>query len=385
VGRGRRAAPADLTGETIAYRAANGGAQGRHGHRAEPDQLAARDLTADPGMPREDFGPRPGYDTPGPGYDPAGPGQAEGLPRRGRDAARRGRGFGPRRGRRDYGPPGDQGDYPGGRGPGAAPAAGAGTGSPGDTQAEREARERFSLPIRRGLGGTGRFGRGGRGSPQTAPGQGERPEPALPPRRDARGGGPGAAGDHDSGAYPAGSYDRDGSRVSQDTGGYPSSSHASGGYPSGSYRDGQPSGDSESGNYDIGNYEGGSHRRASQDSGGYPGGRDSGGYPVGGYDRGGREPSGYPGGGRTDPGPAPGRDRGRGRRPSHARATRPGTPRTRGAGPGEQAHGGQADDDAALSPLPPLPPRAPRRGQWDEPDPRGRDRTAHDDQGDADW
>jgi len=47
--------------------------------------------------------------------------------------------------------------------------------------------------------------------------------------------------------------------------------------------------------------------------------------------------------------------------------------------------GGQADDDAALSPLPPLPPRTPRRGQWDEPDPHSRDSAAHDDQGDADW
>ena len=50
-----------------------------------------------------------------------------------------------------------------------------------------------------------------------------------------------------------------------------------------------------------------------------------------------------------------------------------------------QPNGGQADDDAVLSPLPPLPPRAPRRSQRDEPDPRGRDRAAHDDQGDADW
>ena len=118
----------------------------------------------------------PGYDAPGPGYDPAGPGDDAGLPRRGQDSAPRGRGFGPRRARRDYGPPGGQGDYPGGRW--------AGTGFDDDLQAEREARERFSLPTRRGLGGTGRFGRGGRGS-QAAPGRGERPEPAPPPPRGA--------------------------------------------------------------------------------------------------------------------------------------------------------------------------------------------------------
>jgi GT2 family glycosyltransferase len=372
-GRGRRAAAADLTGETIAYRAPNGGARGRHSHRAETDPLAGPGPATDPGRPREDFGPAPAgpdYDTPGPGYDPAGPGDDAGLPRRGRDPAPRGRGFGPRRARRDYGPPAGPGDYPGGRrAPGgrAAPAAGAGTGSDGDTQAEREARERFSLPTRRGPGGTGRFGRGGRGSPQAAPGRGERPDAAPPPRRGARDSGPAAADGQDSGAYPSGSYD---------IGNYHIGSSGTGS----SRRGGQDNGDLPGDSYDSGGY------RSSQDSESYPGGgHDSGGYPVGSYDAGGRESGGHPGGGRDDPGPAPGRGRGRSRRPSHARATRPGTPRPGGAGPGQQPHGGQADDDAALSPLPPLPPRAPRRGQWDEPDPRGRDRAARDDQGDADW
>src|SRR5262249_44303182 len=39
-GRGRRAAAADLAGETVAYRAPNGSASGRHSHRADPDQPA---------------------------------------------------------------------------------------------------------------------------------------------------------------------------------------------------------------------------------------------------------------------------------------------------------------------------------------------------------
>jgi GT2 family glycosyltransferase len=280
--RGRRAATADLTGETIAYRGPNGAAPGPHGYRAEPDPLAGR----------------------------------------------------------DYGPSATPGDYPGGRrAPGghAATATGAGASPGDDTQAEHEARERFSLPTRRRLGGTGRFGRGGRGASQAVPGQGERPEPA-PPARVARDGGAGAADGQDSGGYPAGGYD--------------------------------------GGNYDLGSPGTGSARGGSQDSGG---------YPAGSYHGGGRESGGYSGGGRADPGPVPGRDRGRGRRPSHARATRPQTPRSGGAGPGQQPRGGQADDDAALSPLPPLPPRTPRRGQRDETDLRGGDRTARDDQGDADW
>src|SRR5262249_14889775 len=79
-----------------------------------------------------------------------------------------------------------------------------------------------------------------------------------------------------------------------------------------------------------------------------------------GYDAGGRESGGYPAGG-DDPGPAPGRERRRGRRPSHARATKPGTARPAGGGSGQQPNGGPAGDDAALSPPPPLPPRPPPR------------------------
>jgi GT2 family glycosyltransferase len=399
-GRSRRAAAADLSGETITYREPNGSAQGRHSHRAEPDPLGGR-------------GPAtagPGYDAPG--HGPAGPDDDPGLPRR--DPAPRGRGFGPRRARRDYGPPGGQDDHPGGRrAAGGRADASAGNGPGEDTRAEREARERFSLPTRRGLGGTGR---GGRGSPQPAPGQGERQEPAPPPQRRGPGRAPGAASGQDSGGFPSGSYDSgnydigssgtgssgtgssgtgSSRRGGQDTGSYASGSYASGSYDSGNY----DSGNYDSGNYDIGNSDGGSSRRGSPDSGGYPGGSyrgsqdsgshpgggpDSGGYPAGSYD-GGREPAGSAGGG-ADPGPAPGRSRGR--RPGHARATRPGDPRPGGsgpAGPRQQPRGGQADDGAALAPLPPLPPRAPRRSDWDEPGPRGRDRAAHDDQGDADW
>ena len=167
-GRSRRAAAADLSGETIAYRAPNGSGRGRRSHRAEPDPLAGRGPATDPGRPRQDFGPAP-----------AGPGDDSGPPRRGQDPAPRGRGFGPRRARRDYDPPEGQDDYPRGRrGDGGRADAGAGSGPGEDTRAEREARERFSLPTRRGLGGTGRFGRAGRGSPQPAPGRGEGREPA---------------------------------------------------------------------------------------------------------------------------------------------------------------------------------------------------------------
>jgi hypothetical protein len=360
VGRRRRAGPADLSGEAVSSRAPNGGATGRHSHRAGPDSLAGPGPATDPGRPRQGSGLAPAgpdYDTPGPDHDPVSPGDHAELPRRGQDPAPRGRGFGSRRARRDHGPVAGPGDYPGGRrAPGrrAAPAAGAGTDSDGDMQAEREERERFSLPTRKRLGGTGRFGRAGRSSPQAAPSQDEQPDPALPQRRGARDGGPTADG-RDTGAHPSGSYDI--------------------------------------GNSDIGSYGTGSSRRGTQDSGEFPAGSydgdpaagyDGGGYPTVGYDADGRQSVGHRGGDGDDSGPAPGRERRRGRRPSHARATRPGTARPGSAGPGQQPHGGQADDDA-LSPLPPLPPRAPRRGQWDEPVPHSRDSAAHDDQGDADW
>jgi hypothetical protein len=240
-------------------------------------------------------------------------------------------------------------------------------------QAEHEERERFSLPTRKGLGGTGRFGRAGRSSPSAAPSQDEQPDPALPGRRGTRDGGPTAADGQDTGAHPSGNYDIENS----DIGSYGDSSRR-GGQDSGRY----PTSSYDIGNYDIGSSDTGSSRRGSPDNGEFPSGsHDSGGYP----DVGGRQPVGYSGGDGDESGPAPGRERRRGRRPSHARATRPGTPRPGSAGPGQQPRGGQADDDAALSPLPPLPPPTPRRGQWDEPDPHSRDSAAHDDQGDADW
>ena len=376
-GRRRRAAAPDLTGEAIASRAPNGGAQGRHSHRAGPDPLAGPAPATDPGRPRQDSAAAPaGPDYDPPGHDRAGPVDDAEMPRRGQDPAPRGRGFGPRRARRDHGPAAGPGDYPGERrAPGrrATPAAGAGTGSDGDTQAEREERERFSLPTRRSLGATGRFGRGGRGSPQAAPSQGEQPDPVPPPRRGARDGGPAAAEGQDTGGYQSGGYDIGNYDIgSSDTGSPRRGSQGSGEFPGGSH---------ESGGYPAAGYDAGGRA-----SGSYPsGGHDSDGYPAAGYDAGGRESGGHPDGGMGDPGPASSRERRRGRRPSHARATRSGTPQPGGAAPGEQSHGGQADDDAALSPLPPLPPRTSRRGQWDEPDPYSRDGAAHDDQGDADW
>jgi hypothetical protein len=348
VGRRRRAGAADLTGEAISSRSPNGGAQGRHSHRAGPDPLAGPGPATDPGRPRQDAGAAPAdpdYGTPGPGHG-AGPGDDAELPRRSQESAPRGRGFGPRRARRDHGPPAGPGDYPGGhRAPGrrAAAAAGAGAGADGDTQADREEQARFSLPARISLGGTGRFGRGGRSSPQSAPSQAGRSDPALPQRHGARDDGPATDDGQDTGGYPSGSYDI--------------------------------------GNYDIGSSGAGSSQRGGQDTGEFPGGS----YPAVGYDAGTREPGGHPGGGGDDTAPAPGRERRRGRRPSHARTTKSGTPRPGPAGPGQEPHGGQAANDAVLSPLPPLPPRTPRRSQWDEPGPDSRDGAAHDDQGDADW
>ena len=292
-------------------------------------------------------------------------------------------------------------------------------------QPGHEERERFSLPTRKGLGGTGRFGRAGRNSPEAAPSQ---EEPALPQRRGGRDGGPAAADGQDTGAHPSGSYHVENSdigsygtgssrRGSQDTGGYPSSSYDIGNYDIGSSDTGStrrgspdngefPGGSYDSGGYPAVGYDAGGGQPVGYDAGGGqpvgydPGGRRpvgydaGGGQPVGydaggrrpvGYDPGGRQPVGYSGGDGDDSAPAPGRERRRGRRPSHARATKPETPRPGSAGPGQQPRGGQADDDAALSPLPPLPPLTPRRGHWDEPDPHSRDSAAHDDQGDADW
>jgi hypothetical protein len=386
VGRRRRAGPADLSGEAVSSRAPNGGATGRHSHRAGPDRLAGSGPATDPGRPRQDYGAGSDHDTPGHGHDPAGPGDDAELPRRSHDPAPRGPRFGPRRARRES-PPAGPGDYPGGRrAPGRraapAPAADAGTGSDGDTHAEHEERERFSLPTR--------FGRGGRGSPQAPPSQGERPDPAPSQRRGARDGRPAAADGQDTGGYPSGSYDignydigssgvGGSRRASQDSGEFAGSSD-SGGYPADGY---------DAGGRGNGSYASGDHDSGYPAGGDDPDGRKSGGYDAagrgsGGYDAGGRESGGYPAA-SDDPGQAPGRERRRVRRPSHARATRPGTPPPGGGGQGPQPNGGQADDDAVLSPLPPLPPRTPRRGQWDEPGPRGRDRTAHDDQGDADW
>ena len=53
-GRGHRAA-ADLTSETIAYRAPSGGTTGRHSHRAGQDQ-AGRGPATEPGRPPQDSG-----------------------------------------------------------------------------------------------------------------------------------------------------------------------------------------------------------------------------------------------------------------------------------------------------------------------------------------
>ena len=231
-GRGHRAA-ADLTSETIAYRAPGGDTTGRHSHRAAPDQ-SGRGPAPEPGRPQQDYGPPaagPGRDT-GPGYD-------TGLPPNGGQDAPRGRGIGSRRARRDPGPAGGQGDYPGGRrvfGGRGTPQAGPGGVAGDEPQADHEARERFSLPIRRGAAGqdrTGRFGRFGRGSAPEAAGG--------PPQPATRGGGPG-----DSAGRPAGSY--------------PGDSHPSGPYPTGAHRGGGSAGGSAgsqpSGPYPSGSYQG---------------------------------------------------------------------------------------------------------------------------------
>ena len=403
-GRGRSAA-ADLTSETIAYRAPSGDTTGRHSHRAGQGQAPAAEL----GGPPQDYAApaaAPGRAA-GPGYD-AGPGYEPGLPSRGGQDAPRGRGIGPRRGRRGQGLPPAQGDDPlGHRASGGRdiPQAGPG-GAPGDEpQADREARERFSLPIRRGAAGqdrAGRFGRFGRGSAQGTPGG-----PAQPAARGApydSGGRPG----HSSGPYPTGSYQggqpAGGRPAGHSSGPYPSGSyqgggpgegyddvsHPSGPLPTGPYRGGRPAG-GPGGSYDdaaqqSGPYPGGSYQGSRPAAGGPGGAHSSGPYPTGSYQSSGPQGGGYPGGpdsGGTGPAPEGGRGR-RGRSPGHARASRSGTSRPGGAGPAQQpGRGGPGDDDdALLAPLPPLPPRAPRRSEWDD---AGQDRGPGDDQGEADW
>jgi GT2 family glycosyltransferase len=429
---GRRAA-ADLTGETIAYRAPNGGTTGRHSHRAGHDQAPA----AEPGGPQQDYA----TPAPGPGRD-AGPGYDTGLPPRSAQNAPRGRGIGSRRARRDQGLPGAQRDNaPGPRAPGGRGTPQAGPGTPGDEpQADRETRERFSLPVRRAAAGqdrAGRFGRPGRGAAQGAPGgtaqpaargepsdggrssggrpsghpsgpypsgsyEGGRPaggpggydDPSGPyptgSRRGDRlaGGGPG--GGHPSGPYPTGSYQ--GGR-SASGGGYDDVSHPSGPLPTGPYQGGRPAGSGPGGGYDdvshpSGPYPSGSYQGSGPTAGG-PGGRHSSGpYPTGSYQGSGPQGGGHDGGsyaGGPGSGQAPERERGRrGRSPGHARATRPGASRSGGSAPALQPErGGPADDDdALLSPLPPLPPRVPRRSQWED---TGQDRGSGDDKGEADW
>jgi len=326
-GRGRSAA-ADLTSQTIAYRAPSGDTTGRHSHRAGQGQAPAAEL----GGPPQDYAApaaAPGRAA-GPGYD-AGPGYEPGLPSRGGQDAPRGRGIGPRRGRRGQGLPPAQGDDPlGHRASGGRdiPQAGPG-GAPGDEpQADREARERFSLPIRRGAAGqdrAGRFGRFGRGSAQGTPGG-----PAQPAARGApydSGGRPG----HSSGPYPTGSY-----QGGQPAGGRPAG-HSSGPYPSGSYQGGRPAAGGPGGGYDAaghpsgpyptgvqrGDRSAGGDRGGAHSSGPYPSGSYQGGGPGEGYDdvshpsgplptgpyRGGR-PAGGPGGSYDDAaqqsGPYPG-------------------------------------------------------------------------------
>jgi GT2 family glycosyltransferase len=315
VGRGRRAA-ADPSSETIAYRAANGDPVGRRGHRAGPAPEAGRGPATDPGGPRQDYGPPagPGHDVPGPGRDAAPEYDTGPPPRRGKDAPR-GRGFGPRRARRDSGAAGPE-EYPVGRGAvgGRVTAEPGQDGRPGDEpHADREARERFALPVRRSTERTGRFGRVGRASRPPAPGsRGERPAPG------ARGT-PSGSGAYDSAAYDSGAYDS-GSRPSgqysggsypgggRPPGASPGGGHPSGPYPSGSYQGAGPSpgGGYDSGGHPSGPYPAGSYPGGGRSSGGSPGGYDSGGHPSGPY------PSGsYQGGGRAGgDGPGGGDDSG---------------------------------------------------------------------------
>jgi GT2 family glycosyltransferase len=328
VGRGRRAA-ADLSGETIAYRAPNGDVPGRHSHRAGPDQPPGRGPATDPGVPRQDYGPAtgPGRDAAGPGGG-AGPGYDTGLPSPGGQDAPRGRGIGPRRARRDNGPAGHRG---GRRGLGgqAAPEAGPGDGTDAEPRADRDARERFSLPKRRGASSerAGRFGRGGRGVPPGA--LGSQGEPSEPGSRGGTGGidtGSFDGGSRDSGGYPAGGYDG-GSHPSgplpggsyQGAGSTGGGAHSSGPYPSGSYQGGRsPGGDPSgqghpSGPYPSGSYQGGrsaggggAHSSGPYPSGSYQGGDPGGeGHPSGPYPSGSHQGGRSAGGGGHSSGPNP--------------------------------------------------------------------------------
>jgi len=306
-------------------------------------------------------------------------------------------------------------------GPGADPA-------PAAPQADREARERFSLPKRRGGAGaerTGRFGRG-RGAPSARGGSG-----APPPAPGGRGApsAPGGIGGYDGGGYAADGYDRGGYDRGDASGGYAAGGYDGGGYPASGY-DG---GDHPSGPLPTGSYQGarspatghgrGSDDRHSADGGGYPGGarssdpyregrsqggsHDGGSYDGGNY-RGDSHDGGYPSGdyaeaGRSGDGRGTGRRRGRrGRSPGHARVSRSGGSGSAGPGPGGPAQqppgrgrpagdgltgdgligDRPADDGLALAPLPPLPPLPPRapHSEWDDPGSgRGRD-----DRGEAD-
>ena len=279
-GQGRRAA-ADLTSETIAYRAPHGDTTGRHSHRAGPHQAPAAELDS----PQQDYGPPtagPGRDATGQGRGAAGPGDDAGLPPRGGQDAPRGRGIGPRRARRDYGPPGSQGDDPGRRrtfGGRGTPGAGQGGGPGDEPQADHEARERFSLPIRRGAAGqdrAGRLGRFGRGSAQAPPGG--------PPQPATRGGGPYDGGGRPAGSYPgeghpSGPYPTGSSQGGRPAGGGAGGGHASGPYPSGSYQGGRSSAAGPGGGYDDAAHPSGPYPAGSQQ-----GGRPTGGGPGGGYD-----------------------------------------------------------------------------------------------------
>jgi len=340
-GRGRRAA-ADLADETVAYRPPNGDSTGRHSHRAGHDQAPAAEL----GGPQQDYAPPtaapvrdpgpgrdagPGYDT-GPGYA-AGAGRDTGLPSDGGQDAPRGRGIG-RRARRDQGPAGAQDHSPrghrhfGGRG---TPQAGPDGGPGAEPQADREARERFSLPIRRGAAGQDRpslFGRFGRGSAQEAPSEPAQPaahgggaydsggRPAGAHRSEGHSSGPyptgsyqgdrspgGGPGGHPSGPYPSGSYQGGRSAGGDPGGGYGDPGHPGGPYPAGSYQGGRSAGGRGEGHDDAGHpsgpYPAGS-RRGGWSAGGEPGGGySSGPYPSGSY-QGGRAAGGGSSGGYDD-------------------------------------------------------------------------------------
>jgi GT2 family glycosyltransferase len=353
-GRGRRAAAAE-PGETAAYRAPGGDVPGRHSHRAAPGHQPAD---------------RPGTDMGVPGQAAVLGSDTE-LPSRQDQDTPRGRGIGSRRARRDSLPGGGLGGRRvfGGR-VAPEPGPGPGTGPGEEAPADREAQERFALPVRRGAGQerASRFGRGARGAPPAAPGE---PYDSGYPV-----GGPDSSG-HPSGPFPAGSYQGAGTAGGGRGGDPGSGQHPSGPYPAGSYpgaggRGGDLGGGRHpSGPYPAGSYQGGGYESGGYDSGPYATGPGQGRPGSAGYDG-----TGYTGAGRHGDAPGSGRGR-RGRAPGHARAIRPGA-----AGAAPQPGPGPDEDDGALSPLPPLPPRASRHGQWDDP---GRDGAPREDQGEADW